>query len=146
MEDRENRENRVGEEGVGVLRDRLQLEGFGCRKAMAELEKVHEFLEGLALVADMRVLVPPIVVKVPVVQASSFIETTTDWGVSGYVFWLESGASVHTWPEYGFVAVDIFSCKRFDHGEVERFFRKIFQPKRVSKMESTVFGEGRGEK
>ena len=31
-------------------------------------------------------------------------------GVSGYVLVAESHISVHTWPEYGYAAVDIFTC------------------------------------
>lgn len=31
-------------------------------------------------------------------------------GVSGAVIIAESHLSIHTWPEYGFAAVDIFTC------------------------------------
>jgi S-adenosylmethionine decarboxylase len=31
-------------------------------------------------------------------------------GVSGVVIIAESHLSVHTWPEYGYAAVDIFTC------------------------------------
>jgi len=31
-------------------------------------------------------------------------------GVSGVVFILESHFTIHTWPEYGYAGVDIFSC------------------------------------
>ena len=31
-------------------------------------------------------------------------------GVSGVVIIAESHLSIHTWPEYGYAAVDIFSC------------------------------------
>lgn len=31
-------------------------------------------------------------------------------GVSGVVVIAESHISIHTWPEYGYAAVDIFSC------------------------------------
>jgi S-adenosylmethionine decarboxylase len=32
------------------------------------------------------------------------------FGISGMVIIAESHLSVHTWPEYGFAAVDIFTC------------------------------------
>lgn len=32
------------------------------------------------------------------------------FGVSGMVIIAESHLSIHTWPEYGFAAVDIFTC------------------------------------
>ena len=31
-------------------------------------------------------------------------------GVSGYVLVAESHLSIHTWPEYGYAAVDVFTC------------------------------------
>ena len=37
-----------------------------------------------------------------------------DWGVSGFVLIAESHISVHTFPERGYINIDIFSCKEFD--------------------------------
>ena len=31
-------------------------------------------------------------------------------GISGYVLVAESHLSIHTWPEYGYAAVDVFTC------------------------------------
>src|SRR5579859_7925354 len=31
-------------------------------------------------------------------------------GVSGFVFLAESHISIHTWPEHGYAAIDIFTC------------------------------------
>lgn len=35
-------------------------------------------------------------------------------GVSGVVVIAESHLTVHTWPEYGYAAVDVFSCGELD--------------------------------
>lgn len=32
------------------------------------------------------------------------------WGVSGAVIIQESHLTIHTWPEYGYAAVDVFTC------------------------------------
>jgi S-adenosylmethionine decarboxylase len=37
-----------------------------------------------------------------------------DWGVTGFVIIAESHISVHTFPDHGYVWVDIFSCKEFE--------------------------------
>jgi S-adenosylmethionine decarboxylase len=48
-------------------------------------------------------------------------EKQEDWGVTGFVIIAESHISVHTFPEHGYVWVDIFSCKAFEaDGAVDR--------------------------
>ena len=37
-----------------------------------------------------------------------------DWGVSGFVIIAESHIAVHTFPDRGYVWVDVFSCKEFE--------------------------------
>ena len=32
------------------------------------------------------------------------------WGVSGAVIIQESHLTIHTWPEYGYASVDLFTC------------------------------------
>ncbi len=41
----------------------------------------------------------------------------TPQGVSGVVVIAESHLSIHTWPEYGYAAVDIFTCGSSVHPE-----------------------------
>ncbi len=41
-------------------------------------------------------------------------EVADDWGLSGIVIIAESHLAFHTFPEKGFLTVDIFSCKEFD--------------------------------
>lgn len=41
-------------------------------------------------------------------------EKPEDWGVTGFVIIAESHISVHTFPDRGYVWVDIFSCKEFE--------------------------------
>jgi S-adenosylmethionine decarboxylase len=51
-------------------------------------------------------------------------EKPEDWGITGFVIIAESHISVHTFPERGYVWVDIFSCKEFEsEGATERIIR-----------------------
>lgn len=39
-----------------------------------------------------------------------FVHNFTPHGVTGVVVIAESHFAIHTWPEYGFAAVDLFTC------------------------------------
>lgn len=55
------------------------------------------------------------------------------YGVSGVVVITESHVTIHTWPEHGYAAVDIFSCnKKLDHGEIRRQLRQTLAARRVT--------------
>lgn len=102
-----------------VVRERLVVEAEGVRKDIHTVQYVYDFLEDLSAVAGMRILTPPQVVRVPVLN--SVIPTDNDCGISASVIWLESGAQVHTWPEAGLFTLDMFSCRHFDEKEVIAF-------------------------
>ncbi|BAI80441.1 adenosylmethionine decarboxylase [Deferribacter desulfuricans SSM1] len=41
---------------------------------------------------------------------NSTFHTFSPYGVSGVVVIAESHLTIHTWPEYGYAAVDLFTC------------------------------------
>jgi S-adenosylmethionine decarboxylase len=51
-----------------------------------------------------------------------------DWGLSGIVIIAESHLAIHTFPDKGFVTVDIFSCKDFDVKTAVDAIIDAFQP------------------
>ena len=54
------------------------------------------------------------------------------WGVSGVVVIAESHLTIHTWPEHGYAAVDVFSCSpTLRQGEVRKFLALAFGAKRT---------------
>ncbi len=57
------------------------------------------------------------------------IETSNplDAGMSGFVVIAQSHVSLHAWPEYGEVDIDICSCKEFSQEDAIAFAREIFQ-------------------
>ena len=56
-------------------------------------------------------------------------------GISGVAILAESHMSIHTWPETGFVAVDIFLCGRCDAYQAIPVLREAFQPDAVQVTE-----------
>jgi len=53
-------------------------------------------------------------------------------GVSGVVVIEESHFSIHTWPEYGFAAVDLFSCSKIDFNAALEHIRNGLSPDQFS--------------
>jgi len=53
------------------------------------------------------------------------------WGVSGVIIIAESNISVHTWPEYGYAAIDVFTCgNEGDPWKAFEYLRDAFGSKR----------------
>ena len=56
------------------------------------------------------------------------------YGVSGVVVITESHVTIHTWPEHGYAAADIFSCSaKLDHAAICDHLKKALGAKRVSR-------------
>ena len=81
-----------------ALGTHLLLELRDCNpKTLSNLEFVQETLKNAALKAKATI------VEVAFHEFSPF-------GISGMVVIAESHLAIHTWPEYGYAAVDIFTC------------------------------------
>jgi len=51
-------------------------------------------------------------------------------GITGVAILAESHISIHTWPEIGYVALDVFVCGSCDPHQALPVFRETFQPQR----------------
>lgn len=60
---------------------------------------------------------------------------TPNGGVSGVAVLAESHISLHTWPERGFAAFDIFMCGACDPYKAMPALRAAFRPERVELQE-----------
>ena len=49
------------------------------------------------------------------------------YGVSGVVIIQESHLTIHTWPEYGYAAVDVFTCGEIDIDAGQRLLVEQFR-------------------
>lgn len=56
-------------------------------------------------------------------------------GVSGVAVLKESHMSIHTWPEFGYAAIDVFMCGQVDPGKSIDVLKRYFKPKKVQIME-----------
>ena len=93
-------------------------------KTLADEQLVENFLDSCPDDIGMTKIMPP--------QVYTYRgREPKDWGVSGFVLIAESHISVHTFPERGYLNVDVFSCKDFDAGAVEHEVRKSFKAEQV---------------
>lgn len=60
-----------------------------------------------------------------------FLHRFQPTGVSGVAVLAESHISIHTWPEVGFAALDVFMCGKAQPALCVPLLRKAFAPKRV---------------
>lgn len=62
------------------------------------------------------------------ILSSHFHSFDSSHGVTGVVLLAESHISIHTWPEHGFAAVDIFMCGTAQPQTALDVIRAAFQP------------------
>lgn len=53
-----------------------------------------------------------------------FFHTFSPQGVSGIIVISESHFAIHTWPEYSYAAVDLFSCSDFFYREALTYIKE----------------------
>ena len=88
----------------------LAIDGYGADpEVLQDADLLMRFLDEYPAAIGMTKLTPP--------QVYTYRgKTPEDWGISGFVIIAESHVSVHTFPDRGYVNVDVFSCKEFDPG------------------------------
>lgn len=98
----------------------LVIDGHGCDPGqLADAELVRGFLDEFPDRIRMTKITPPAVYTYQGPKPE-------DWGVSGFVIIAESHISVHTFPDRGYVNIDVFSCKEFDADRALAEVRQTF--------------------
>lgn len=100
------------------LSKHLLLELSGCDfNLLNDLTFVKDTMRNAALVANAEVL-------------ELAFHKFSPQGISGVVVIAESHLSIHTWPEYGYAAIDIFTCgAKTLPQKAARYLRKKFNAK-----------------
>jgi S-adenosylmethionine decarboxylase len=103
----------------------LMLELYGCRREILENEPLlRRVLDEYPGRVDMQRVSP---VHLYDIETSNPL----DAGMSGFVVIAQSHISMHAWPEYGEVDIDICSCKEFSQEDAIAFAKEIFQTEDV---------------
>ncbi len=84
--------------GLESLGKHILVEYYGCDvNLLNKASALKEILEDAARAARATIV-------------ESFVHQFSPFGVSGVVVIAESHLTIHTWPEYGYAAVDLFTC------------------------------------
>ncbi len=102
----------------------ILVELYECdRRIIDDAHLVEEILRAAAQKANATII-------------QSVFHSFNPHGVSGVVVIAESHLSIHTWPEYGYAAVDIFTCgETIDPWIAFHFLQEKFCAKNSSTME-----------
>lgn len=117
---------------------------------VSSTEKMAEYLEKVTDITGMTLVIPPISMKFPFSCETQRLikrleeEGTTSpiieefkqhikhrdedqGGVSAITVWLESHASLHSWPLDKYISIDLFSCKMFEYQEILDFTKDFMK-------------------
>ncbi|MBI4298593.1 MAG: adenosylmethionine decarboxylase [Chloroflexi bacterium] len=98
----------------------LIIDGYGADyEKMQDVDLVYRFLDECPSSIGMTKITQPHVITYHGPKPE-------DWGVSGFVIIAESHISVHTFPERGYINIDVFSCKEFDSEAAVQEIRGVF--------------------
>lgn len=94
---------------------------------------------------DEEILKNPTLIKEHMNEAAKIANATivesvfhhfNPYGVSGAVIISESHLAIHTWPEYGYAAVDVFTCgDKIDPWIAFKFLEDVFKSDRSESIE-----------
>ncbi len=92
----------------------LIVELFDCNEfAINDSQRVEEILLTAAELSGATIVKP-------------FFHTFSPYGVSGVIVIAESHFTIHTWPEHGYAAVDIFTCGDLDNDAALEYIEREF--------------------
>ena len=102
----------------------ILIEFYNCNKEiLASPELVEKHMNKAAKVANATIV-------------NSVFHHFNPYGVSGAVIISESHLAIHTWPEYGYAAVDVFTCgNKIDPWTAFDFLEEAFEAGRSESME-----------
>jgi S-adenosylmethionine decarboxylase len=102
----------------------LLTEFYSCdREILNDLDRIRKIMEESAITSGASIV-------------KSVFHLFNPHGVSGVVVIAESHLAIHTWPEYGFTAVDIFTCgEEVDPWRAYRYLKEKLRAGSTSTVE-----------
>ncbi len=100
------------------------LEFFGCApETLSRVNYVKDALLNSARISNAKIV-------------DTLFHQFLPYGVSGVVVIEESHFTIHTWPEHGYAAIDLFTCSNdVDVENAVEYLRSTLQPENVERIE-----------
>lgn len=109
----------------------ILVEYYNCDEAiLGECELIEAYMNEAAIRTGATIV-------------TSCFHTFNPWGVSGAVIIQESHITIHTWPEYGYASVDLYTCGDINPWEGFKYLSDVLKSE---KSESTEVARGIVEK
>ena len=83
---------------------------------------MNDFLRKLVKHLNMEIIIEP---------RSAFCDQPGNTGLTGGVGLVTSHATIHSWNEFDYHMMDIYSCKEYDIVALIEFIKDIFKPWRI---------------
>ncbi len=98
----------------------------GCeREKLRDLNTIFRLLDELPTRIRMTKITAPYVFHYNA-------DNPKDSGITGMVVIAESHISVHTFPEKGYLTLDVYSCADFKAEEVLAYLKEVFNPTEIN--------------
>ncbi len=109
---------------MSVLGRHVLAEFYGCpMDILCDLEQIKQSMVAAALEAGAEV-------------KETVFHQFSPQGVSGVVVISESHLAIHTWPEFGYAAVDVFTCgQTVDPWVSCNYLKRVFSAQNMSARE-----------
>lgn len=104
----------------------MTIDLYNCRDGVCDdLNLCYQFLEDIVEQLKMKKQSPPFIFR------SDGNKYPDKAGLSGWVPLIESGIQIHTLTPKNFISIDVYSCKKFEIGNMQEFAKNYFGAKEV---------------
>ena len=99
-------------------------EFYGCNsQVLSDVDMIRQYMEEATRITGATIV-------------QSIFHLFSPHGVSGVIIISESHLAIHTWPEYGYAAIDLFTCgEDVDPWKAYTFLKEKLGARHVSTME-----------
>lgn len=104
----------------------MTIDLYDCKEGVCDdISLCYKFLEEIVVELKMKKQAPPFIFK------SDEVLYPDKAGLSGWVPLIESGVQMHTLTPKNFISIDIYSCRKFEPKNIDKFIEGYFNPKNV---------------